>query len=729
MGTLIKSLAFKNFYNFFGDYSENKYDFSEGLNIINADNGMGKSKIYNGILWIIKDQVYDSDTRSVVSISDSPLKVLSDKAKIEEQAPKAGVKMIFEDAKKTYIVEKCIAFIKKIHNASTSNIDDWNISEQSITVEVRDKVTGNAMFEYDVNEINKILKNKIVNSSLHSYALLQGEAIDNIVDLSNSEGLAKTIEVLTNIDDIKDLEKSANVLFKKADNDLSDVQKKHTSNKGRVDKLTDDKKTQENIIAKCQEQISIYKSELKEATKARDIFQASISNTEKRSEYRQKISSTDKEIEQLQKEMEIKLSKINDNLFKNSNAWTLLGMEDVNRRFVELRDVFQQEKAKMELLKDPNVFISSLPEGSPDDTSLKRMIKEERCFVCGRDAVKGSEEWLHMVKVKERSSKSETKVNPNNLTPFFSALQLSTQRVCGSQEDTFKEVADIRLEIIKIEKHIKSLSKEREEYKQEYINYGGKGDANQADGDVNSLNAYDRALEDIQRLRLLISKAENDHKTADLKIKQLDEELDKICGDDIPKENIDLKEMLFDIKEVFARTKERIYDKILESLETKSNEYYQKLTDGNNVVGGTLKFTKTDYDSISIDVFNEKGGKLTGASEGYQRMKKMAVVMAIISSKLGSHQFEYPFIADAPFSAFGKNFTKNFLTVVPTVFHQSIVLAKDLYDIDSEKLINDDGEMILNKMKNGEIKGKFYVNFITKKVDTTDLTTQIKCYK
>lgn len=729
MGTLIKSLSFKNFYNFFGDYSENKYDFSDGLNIVNADNGMGKSKIYNGILWLLKDQVYDSDTRAVVSIADAPLKILSDKAKIEEQSSKAGVKIVFEDSEKTYIVEKCITFTKKTHNASTSDIDDWNISEQDVTVEERDRNTGNAIIIYDVNAINDILKNRIINSSLHSYALLQGEAIDNIVDLSNSEGLAKTIEVLTNIDDIKELEKSATVLFKKSDGDLSDIQKKSSTNKGRVEKLAEGKTTQEKIVAKCEEQISIYKSELKEATKERDAFQTSISNTGKRSEFREKISNADKEIERLQKVIGIKQSKINDNLFKSNNAWALLGLEEVSKVFVNLRDNFQQEKTKRELLKDPDVFISSLPEGSPDDTSLKRMIKEEKCFVCGRGAIKGSEEWLHMVKVKDRSSESETKVSENNLTPFFSTLQLSTQRVCGSKEDVFKEVANIRLEINQIEKQIKSLSKEREEYKQEYVNYGGKVDETQADSDINAINVYEKALSDIQRLKGFISRAENEHKMAELKIKQLDDELGKLCGDDIPKEYIELKDMLLDVKEVFTRTKERIYDRVLESLETKSNEYYQKLTDGNNVIGGTLKFTKTDYDSISIDVFNEKGGKLTGASEGYQRMKKMAVVMAIISSKLGSHQFEYPFIADAPFSAFGKNFTKNFLTVVPTVFNQSIVLAKDLYDIDSKALINDDGEMILNKMKSGEIRGKFYVNYIAEKVDTTGLTTQIKCYK
>ena len=74
MASVIKSIAFKNFYNFYGDFENNTFTFSEGLNIINADNGMGKSKMYNGFLWIIKDMVYDSDLREPDGVVHSAIK-------------------------------------------------------------------------------------------------------------------------------------------------------------------------------------------------------------------------------------------------------------------------------------------------------------------------------------------------------------------------------------------------------------------------------------------------------------------------------------------------------------------------------------------------------------------------------------------------------------------------------------------------------------------------------
>ena len=57
MGTFIKSIAFQNFYNYYGDFKENIYTFKEGINIINADNNMGKSKFYNGFLWLLQDVI------------------------------------------------------------------------------------------------------------------------------------------------------------------------------------------------------------------------------------------------------------------------------------------------------------------------------------------------------------------------------------------------------------------------------------------------------------------------------------------------------------------------------------------------------------------------------------------------------------------------------------------------------------------------------------------------
>ena len=65
-------------------------------------------------------------------------------------------------------------------------------------------------------------------------------------------------------------------------------------------------------------------------------------------------------------------------------------------------------------------------------------------------------------------------------------------------------------------------------------------------------------------------------------------------------------------------------------------------------------------------------------------------------------------------------------------------LIKELYDVNSDKLITNDGQQILDKMKDGQIKGSFYVNFVINdegailvdgRGDRLTQTTKISTYK
>ena len=68
MGTIIRSISFCNFYNYYGSYEDNTYTFTEGINIINADNNMGKSKFYNGFLWVLGVLVFDSGLKNIFPV-------------------------------------------------------------------------------------------------------------------------------------------------------------------------------------------------------------------------------------------------------------------------------------------------------------------------------------------------------------------------------------------------------------------------------------------------------------------------------------------------------------------------------------------------------------------------------------------------------------------------------------------------------------------------------------
>ena len=185
---------------------------------------------------------------------------------------------------------------------------------------------------------------------------------------------------------------------------------------------------------------------------------------------------------------------------------------------------------------------------------------------------------------------------------------------------------------------------------------------------------------------------------------------------------------MINLEKLFMATKERIFNEIVDRLQEESNTMYRDLTARNHTMGGVLHFQKREDGTLKVMVINEDGEELTGNGTGFQRMKQLAIVMSIISSKIGNKQFDYPFISDAPFSEFSINFIENFFNKAPSVFRQCIIMIKDLCDPNAPLLINNFGMDLSKKMKNGEIKGTFYVNYTAEKTDNSQMVTLKKRY-
>lgn len=406
MTTIINRVAFKNFYFFYGDYKKNSYTFSKGLNIIVAFVGMGKSSFLRGILWILRDQIYDSDTRSIKSARLEPLRMLSDRAKIEEDSPECGAIIEFEDERFRYTVEKRIKFTKLSADASTSNPDDWNISEPIIDISKTDLITNNTTCVYDIEEQEEIIKNKLINSTIQPYALLQGEAIDEIVDLSNSDKLTNTVETLADIKELNIIESLCKNFCKHSRSDLNKKQKSCSDNLTQFEdfqkKIDDLEQKKENL----EKQIVNYKSEMQKAIEKVSSIQSQIANTEECVKYQTVLKKIEREEEELHDQIENKLSSINDNIFRSFIPWILIGTEGKVDAFTEIKEKYNEERLKKKLRNHPDELLSTLgllPEGSPDDVSLEKMLKEHVCLVCGKKFEEGDESHKRIQALRNRS--------------------------------------------------------------------------------------------------------------------------------------------------------------------------------------------------------------------------------------------------------------------------------------------------------------------------------------
>ena len=414
---------------------------------------------------------------------------------------------------------------------------------------------------------------------------------------------------------------------------------------------------------------------------------------------------------------------ITKRLFDEENPWLLMGMQDELEVFDTKREKHIGELARM---NDDGALVIMLPEGSPDTSSLERMLKTEVCEVCGQRAHKGSGAWNHIKMILDRPKKIST--TRNDFKDFYGMLQKSASSYLMSIPRLGSKIEDVKVRLDKMKDDLDELEEKKNDIFTELNNAGGNAD----NSEYNDRNI----VADYHRVNSVITEKENEINGKNKMVEKMEDALAAINqklssykkAADVEKYE-EFAQVLAKINTVIEETKDDIFGRTIEALAQNANEKYKALTSGNQSSGGILDFQR-DHDIVNVTIRDVNNGEITGLGTGFQRMKQLAIVMAVISSKIGDEKmFDYPFISDAPFSEFGANFINNFFAVAPEVFSQSIIMIKELYDPNADDLLTPFGRRILDKMNKGQIRGTFYVNVIEEKADTTGLVTTHKCYK
>lgn len=706
MGTIIKSIAFENFYNYYGSFEDNTYEFTEGINIINADNNLGKSKFYNGFLWILKDEVYDSDEKRLCSVKDSYIKMLSNKARRESNPVEMGVRVVYENGGILYTITKTVMF-------------DGDTAKPYCEV-IKTDSNGDLPIP-DLDDQKEAIR-RMIPADMERYALLQGESMERLVDLSTLTGLAETVRTLADINNLIIMCDKAKIMVKNAKKDKEIEEAKHNSADSALGKLQQQRKEYEDWIEQAIEKIGIAKQEIAEANKVKESIEEEFLNSKKRIQLRAEYEKEDGELTKMRKRKEEMELSITSRIFDENRPWLLWALEDEITIFDGLRVDFIGQQREKQITENPDIL---LPEGSPDVPSLRRMLRREFCEVCGREAKKDTDAYKHIEMVLNRPRKSVLQ-SDGTLGQFYGDLQMQV----GNYRQTIPVIEE---EYEKFMAEIDELGEliERQEaivqQKLDELALVDKEDASE-DSDRKVLSTYTQAKETIRKKteEIDIYSSRIDRWKAGLE-KTISDIAKKQDNSDVMSADNFYQEMQ-NLEALFLATKERIYNKLVERLQDESNKMYRDLTARNHTMGGVLQFQKREDGTLKVVVINDAGEELTGNGTGFQRMKQLAIVMSIISSKIGNHQFDYPFISDAPFSEFSINFIENFFNKAPSVFRQSIIMIKDLCDPNNPLLINNFGKSISDKMKNGEIKGTFYVNYTKDKTDNSQIVTLKKRY-
>ena len=713
MGTIIKSVAFENFYNYYGSYEANEYQFKAGINIVNADNNMGKSKFYNGFMWMLRDQVYDSDIKAFVDANESLVKIASGKAKAEDLFFKVGFRVIFTNGDVEYSVEK-------YSNFSTS---DGELLHTPSMMSVFKKENNADTPVLDKDEQMDIINKVFIPLSIRNYALLQGESMDRLVDLSSKKALSDTIDTLAGISILKGICDTSRKMAKMADSLYQTKDSENSKNDTAKQREKAKRTALIQNIEKLKEEIEAAKDEFNAAKRKKEELDAYISNSTKRIEIRSKLDANTIAIKDAKKNIDDIEMSITKRLFDEENPWLLMGMQDELEVFDTKREKHIGELARM---NDDGALVIMLPEGSPDTSSLERMLKTEVCEVCGQKAHKGSDAWNHIKMILDRPKKIST--TRNDFGHFYGMLQKSASSYLMSIPRLTSKIEDVKIRLEKMKENLEDLEEKKNDIFTELNNAGGHAD-NSEYNDRNVVAGYRQVNSVISIKEREIIDKNKMVATMENSLAAINQKLSSY------KKSMDIERyeefalVVGNINAIVEETKDDIFDRTIKTLAQNANEKYRALTSGNQSSGGILDFQR-DHDVVNVTIRDVNNGEITGLGTGFQRMKQLAIVMAVISSKIGDEKkFDYPFISDAPFSEFGENFINNFFAVAPEVFSQSIIMIKELYDPNADDLLTPFGRRILDKMNKGQIPGTFYVNVIEEKADTTGLVTTHKCYK
>ena len=709
MGTIIKSISFQNFYNYFGSYEENTYTFTEGINIINADNNMGKSKFYNGFLWILRDEVYDSDEKKIFPVSEQYFKMMSGKGRREKSELTMGVKVVYENDGTLYKA------IKEVHCRKED--DEWLYNAMTNVTRTEN---NNDLPIPDKEEKQEAIR-KLIPMDMEKYSLLQGESMERLVDLSTLKGLENTINALADMNNLIQMCEKAKALVDEAKKEYKSEEKRNNSADEAILFLQQERDKQEKWIEDSKVKIASARQELVRAKEEEQRFEAEFYSSRKREQLRHEYEIEQKKLNDLQKEKENQELSITSRLFDENCPWLLMGLEGETSDFDDFRLALNQALAQKKIIENPDIL---LPEGSPDTPSLKRMLERCHCEVCDREAPRDSEPWQHIKKIMERPRKAMH--SSDSFMQYYGKIQKTT----GLYETTIPKIAEdyknYMNEIFDLDDKIMTQEAIVEQ-KESAMTLVGMGNTTPEE-DRKVLSGYNKAKNTIKEKSEEIDKLTCKIKLWEDKLGKIKNELAKKQGSSPVKKAEQLYEDMKCIAQMFVSTKERIFDGIVKKLQTVANTMYGDLTAGNQTLGGKLVFDREDTNVVKVKVIGADGEELFGNGTGFQRMKQLAIVMSIISSKVNNNSFDYPFISDAPFSEFSMNFINNFFKIAPNVFRQSIIMIKDLYDPQAENFIRPEGMKIASKMQSGELKGTFYVNYVEERADASNLVTKKKCY-
>ncbi len=678
---IIKEVKINNFRSYYGS---NHLSLSKGLTLIIGDNGDGKTTLYEALDWLFDTKGENRKDSHISEKRKSELEI--------GESDEVCVSITFEhDGEKE--IEKSFVFER--------------ISEENIRT--RDyKFVG---YFIEGTERHSIAGDRLLNSCfetvIREYCMFKGEDKLNVFDNETAlKTLVDTFSGIRQFDELVEItsnfeQKSANAANRELQND------KKVSNQAK------DLNSQLNDVIN---DIQSIKTELGQKRISISDFSSRLEQLEKNQETSERYQAIKERIKGL-KDKRAKLAassfcEYSTNLL--DEYWILRSFPSIIKEFSAKVSALSKEKRRLDkqeterrakeagereaiskIQKLANDAVP-LPWHLPDEATMKEMIEDEICKVCGRPAPKGSEAYEFMrnklneylAHIAEEANKNanerENAQKPLFPNSFINELHSRQIRLSGDTEQEISKIATTisdRLEFItKRKNELAEVEKQLRELETEQNDLLMQSDlkAEWLDKSISDLKGYFEAK---SRAESRVSELETTLKFKENTKNELQEKLSKLEPTSSMTQVYQRVHTAFErITKAFLNAKEQNVNNFLQMLESESNKYLQKLN--KNDFYGIIRIRKTINNSARIELYSGNGTRIENPNGALKTTMYMSVLFAISQITTLKREQDYPLIFDAPTSSFGGFKEDTFYNVIDTIDKQCVIVTKDLLNID-----------------------------------------------
>lgn len=682
---ILKSIELNNFMCYSGS---NRFDFTEGINLIIGDNGYGKSKLYDAFWWVMYNQCFDTSVKKFKYTNLLKRQIVSDKAinETEEGMVSASVILTFHNTEKDslYILERRYS----IRKSGDKIIEDQD-SEEIIWFKEMSYLNAKEIKEAD--QIERI-KKSILPDNIKPYMWFQGEQVESIIDFNKSETLTNAINVLSNITRFDNIITIAEGLKESSTKEYNKKQRDLSGDKGKSEAFELGRQHLLQRIKALELQDLQIKDNLATAEEKSETLLNKLVDAQKIREIDANRKAIEKNLKAIQEEFDEEQKELHKRMF--TNKWILKGTENLFEEYSAMYNQFEQNKlrndaqrqarldSEMELVKE---LQTRLPIDVPEPIHVQLMLDNERCLVCDREALVGSPPWL---KMKELIDRSQMKIKTlededesvNNFSVDLKKLYQNGLVLSHNIKSIDDDITSTFRRLRKRDKKRKSLLEDLKKIESE-INSLIVDAALNVSQATNILNEYSAQNELAKRSMNEVNTNTNILMRRKEELAKIEAELSKLVIGEIPAYLQEKVKVIGEFNELAHSTRKRVFNKLVLMLEKEANKHYLEMTQGNMSSRGIIKLKElSNGKNYMPELVDGNGNVLFQLNTGNIILIKLATIMAIISARQGSRDTDlYTLITDAPMSVFGEDYTIGFCKTVSKVYRQSIIMSKEFY--------------------------------------------------